>query len=121
MIVLVGGGGVFNDYDLLKSELDPYLSDENLIIISGACRGADTLAIRWAIENNVSYISCPAKWEKYGRIAGIKRNQYMLDNYKPDLVIAFDGGNGTRHMISIARKSNVHVKIIKKGIDNEFI
>lgn len=118
MIVLVCGGRDFNDYDLLKSELDQCLPD---VIISGACRGADTLAIKWAIENNVSYISCPAEWEKYGRIAGIKRNQYMLDTHKPDLVIAFDGGNGTRHMISIARKSNVPVKIIKKGIDEDFI
>ena len=35
------------------------------------------------------------------------RNQEMLDEGLPDLVVAFPGGKGTAHMVKIAQKANV--------------
>ena len=40
------------------------------------------------------------------------RNQKMLDEGKPDLVVAFAGGRGTADMVRIAKRSGVEVREI---------
>jgi hypothetical protein len=40
-----------------------------------------------------------AEWERLGRKAGPIRNQRMLEEGKPDLVVAFPGGTGTAGMM----------------------
>lgn len=50
-----------------------------------------------------------AEWDRLGRKAGPIRNQRMLDEGKPALVIAFPGGTGTAGMVAIARKGRVPV------------
>ena len=37
----------------------------------------------------------PADWNMHGRAAGPIRNQQMLDEGKPELVVSFLGGRGT--------------------------
>jgi hypothetical protein len=56
----------------------------------------------------------PADWETHGRAAGPIRNQAMLDEGKPYLVIAFWDGKskGTLDMISRATRAGVPVKIV---------
>ncbi len=39
------------------------------------------------------------------------RNQQMLDEAKPDMVLAFPGGRGTDDMVSRAEKAGVPVTI----------
>jgi hypothetical protein len=34
-----------------------------------------------------------------GRAAGPRRNQRMLEDFRPDLVVAFPGGRGTAYMV----------------------
>jgi hypothetical protein len=53
----------------------------------------------------------PADWQKHGKAAGPIRNRQMLEDGKPDLVIAFSGGRGTANMISQARAAGVKVLI----------
>ena len=78
-------------------------------IIEGEARGADTMARQEALKLGMHVVAMPAKWNVYGKKAGIVRNQAMLDK-KPDLVLAFDMGTpGTAHMIAIAKKANVQV------------
>jgi hypothetical protein len=81
-----------------------------LIIIQGEAQGADDWAKKWAIKNNVKTIDFPADWKQHGKYAGFKRNTQMLEEGKPDLVIAFPGGNGTKMMCEIAEKGDVTVK-----------
>jgi UDP-N-acetylmuramoylalanine-D-glutamate ligase len=50
-----------------------------------------------------------ADWDTHGKAAGPIRNKRMLDEGKPDLVVAFPGGRGTANMISQARKAGVEV------------
>jgi hypothetical protein len=50
-----------------------------------------------------------ADWDGLGRKAGPIRNQRMLDEGKPDLVIAFPGGRGTADMVRRAREAGVEV------------
>jgi hypothetical protein len=95
---------------------NPYTSEyENLTIIQGGAKGVDKAAGHWAVGNNVPQEVYPADWEKYGKAAGPIRNKQMLDEGKPDLVIAFinPGSKGTRNMIDQAKKAGVPVKEVE--------
>lgn len=81
----------------------------NILIIHGAAIGADSLADIWARENKCPVESYPAEWDKYGKKAGYIRNQQMIDEGYPDVVIAFPGGKGTAMMKRLARKSGIPV------------
>ena len=121
--VLVCGGRTYDDRDYLFKTLDgiclkrgwilhsqgetSWLPD--VFIIAGKAKGADTLAVDWAVTNRCYFKEYPADWNKYGRRAGYVRNQQMLDGGKPDVVIAFPGGAGTAMMKDIARKAGVEV------------
>jgi hypothetical protein len=110
MRVLVCGGRDFKDEALLRSVLARHHAKTPFIeVIHGAYRGADTLADIWARSNGVQPRPFPADWIKYGYRAGPIRNQKMLDQAKPDLVIAFPGGDGTADMVRRALAAGVEV------------
>jgi hypothetical protein len=80
-------------------------------IISGGARGADTLAEQFAKKENLPLKVFPAEWDKYGKSAGFRRNQQIVDNC--DILIAFWDGEsrGTKHSIDLATKQNKPVYI----------
>lgn len=78
-------------------------------VIQGEADGGDLIAKLWALENGLDCESFPAKWKKYGKRAGYIRNQQMLDEGAPDVVIALPGGAGTKMMTKLARESGVEV------------
>lgn len=81
----------------------------NVVIISGGAKGADNLGEDWSVVNWTELERYPADWETHGKKAGILRNIQMLEQGKPDLVIAFPGGRGTAHMVRIAKEAGVEV------------
>jgi len=108
MRILVCGGRDFNDEILLSNTLESHICS-NLTIIHGAARGADELAGTWAAHHGFPTETYPANWDKYGKRAGYIRNTQMLNEGKPDLVIAFPGGKGTQMMINLAEAAGVPV------------
>lgn len=78
-------------------------------IIHGEASGADSLAGAWAAEHGIPCLPFPADWKTHGKAAGPIRNQSMIDNAAPDVVIAFPGGHGTRDMKRRARKAGIPV------------
>ena len=83
------------------------------VIICGGASGADTIAATGAKRIGMKLEVFMADWVKYGRSAGPIRNKQMLDEGKPDLVLAFydiNKSKGTKHMVSIARAAGVRVK-----------
>ena len=108
--VLVCGGRDFDDRARLFGVLDEMHRDMPIgCIISGNARGADTLGEQWAKQNRVALMQFPANWDVMGNAAGKIRNTWMLDFGKPDCVVATDGGPGTRHMVTQARRAGVEV------------
>lgn len=74
--------------------------------------GADLLADEWARYNRVpfwSYKITRDEWAAQGKKAGPLRNQRMLEERKPDVVIAFPGGRGTADMVRRAEAAGVEV------------
>lgn len=110
MRLLVCGGRDFTDTKLAYCVLDD-LHKKRLIgtIIEGDARGADRIAGYWARKNRVTDLKFPADWKAHGRAAGPIRNKKMLDEGKPDMVLAFPGGRGTANMIKQARGAGIEV------------
>jgi len=107
-VVLVCGGRAFTDADTVDRWLSMLKTRPSLIVHGGA-GGVDTLAHLWAKENGIDVRPYPADWSKLGPKAGPVRNQRMLDEGKPNLVLAFEGGRGTADMVRRARKAGVPV------------
>lgn len=110
MRVLVTGGRDYADKDRVFDVLDK-LNDEAGIdlIIEGGAKGADNYAAWWADKRHVTRERYEADWENQGSFAGPARNTRMLNEGKPDLVIAFPGGRGTGDMVKKARRAGVNV------------
>lgn len=108
--VLVCGGRTFNDHRLVGAVLNKFHDEVGIdLIIQGGARGADELAFAWARANGVAEEQYDADWENQGSFAGPARNTRMLNEGKPDLVIAFPGGRGTADMVKKARRAGVEV------------
>ena len=115
MRVLVCGGRDFDNWALMAGVLRICYGDKKGkprkgdVMITGDACGADWLARAYAKDTNRKYEGYPADWKKYGKAAGPIRNQQMLDEGKPDIVVAFPGGVGTADMVRRARKAGVEV------------
>ena len=82
------------------------------LIISGMATGADTVAAEFAEEMKIPLLPFPVseeEWARYGRAAGPRRNRQMIVEGNPNLVLAFNGGAGTRNMIQQAKNNNIPV------------
>lgn len=114
MRVLVCGSRDWTDYEAIRREIMTLPASLNLVIHGNAV-GADRAAGRAASLSGIEVASYPADWKKYGRAAGPIRNQQMLDEGRPDLVLAFwkNKSRGTEDMIRRARKAGIEVKVIE--------
>ncbi len=118
MKLLVCGDRNFDNWKLLNEEMDKIMLScqigESLTIIEGEAKGADFLARVWAIYYGHPFVAFPADWNKYGKGAGPIRNKQMLDEGKPDKVLAFlkKGSVGTANMIKQAKDAGVPVVVV---------
>lgn len=120
LTVLVCGGRDFTNSTLLYETLDHLHRLSGIArIVEGGQRtlergkivgGADYFATCWALSRRVPSTIMQAEWTKYGPAAGPIRNQRMLDETHPDLVVAFPGGRGTADMVAKAKAAGVEVR-----------
>lgn len=115
---LIVGSRTFNDYELLKRKTDYFLQNyQDIVIVSGGARGADTLAKKYAQEKEYKYIEFTADWNTHGKSAGYIRNEQMhkfLSEHKLRGCIVFWDGNskGTKHNFALAKKYTTPIKIV---------
>lgn len=114
MRVLVCGGRTFDDKELIYATLDRLHKLHGFdVLIEGDAHGVDRIAGYWARRNRVDDLKFAAKWNDYGNAAGPIRNRKMLEDGRPDLVVAFPGGRGTENMVRLAKAAGVAVIEIK--------
>lgn len=141
MKVLVCGGRDFADRELFNRTLDKIHGGEptrNIkTLIHGGAKGADSMCWGWVLSRNhgcsderqlgcwvfhpdwedLSQADSVIKTNKFGKkydaMAGFRRNKRMLEEGKPDLVVAFPGGKGTANMVSLAKQAGVKVIEVK--------
>lgn len=116
MKILVCGGRDYSDRTSFYYYMDDLLKlyGRPMTIIEGGARGVDYLAKWFAKVEALEIETYSADWKKYGKAAGPIRNKQMLDEGKPDLVVAFPGGRGTANMIEQAEKAGIKVEKITK-------
>lgn len=121
--IIIAGSRGFSDYRALESHADRIIGEMGIdpadaTVISGTAKGADTLGERYALSHGMELLRCPADWNKYGRAAGVIRNEQMAvmsvsDGYKGLLLAFWDGkSRGTHHMIDFAKKHGLTVRIV---------
>jgi hypothetical protein len=111
LTVIVCGGRDFSDLNRVWRGLDHFEEQYGSIgkLVHGGATGADALAAEWGERSSAKVVSVPAAWRKYGKRAGPIRNQRMLDEHRPNYVIAFEGGKGTADMCARAVAAGVEV------------
>ena len=115
MRVLVCGSRDWRDAPELERVLDKVASVVRVdTVIEGEARGADLMARAWAESRGIALAPYPAEWDQLGKAAGHIRNSRMLEDGRPDLVIAFPllSSRGTFDMISLARHAGVPVWVM---------
>lgn len=111
MRILVCGGRDFNERERVRWALS-YQQDQYgpfTCVINGGATGADELGAEWGRDYHIPVQTYRADWKAFGKFAGPLRNQRMIDEGKPDLIIAFPGGRGTADMVSKAKKAGIRV------------
>lgn len=111
--VIIAGGREFDDYEQLCDMADHMLQNkDNIEVVSGVARGADTLGEMYAKERGYALKQFPADWNKHGLGAGPIRNKQMAD-YGDALIAFWDGlSKGTKNMIEVARTNDLQVKVV---------
>lgn len=110
MKILVCGGRDYDNEHRVGAILNAAVKRLGMSeLIHGGARGADALADAWARRQGFPVTVFPADWKAEGRAAGPRRNQRMLDEGKPQAVIAFAGGRGTADMIQRAKAAGIPV------------
>ena len=112
------GSRNYVDYESFKAHIVETLNKWDITptniesVVSGGARGADSLAERWAKENDISTTVFKPDWKTLGKKAGILRNT--------DIV------NGSSHIIAFPMKDSIGTwdsirKSLKKGIPTKVI
>jgi YspA, cpYpsA-related SLOG family len=112
--VLVCGGRDFTDRETVFGELDRLHRERRItLVVHGGAHGADELAGEWASSRRIACRVFHADWRAYGKAAGPIRNKQMIDEGRPDLVVAFEGGRGTAGMVSLAREARLEIVVVR--------
>jgi hypothetical protein len=113
------GSRDYQNYVQLSKEVDEFIklienkyNTKIKTIASGGAKGCDQLAEQYAKERKLECLVFHAKWSKYGRSAGPRRNSRIVNN--SDYMMAFPSSKsiGTYDSINKARKKKIEIKII---------
>jgi len=90
----------------------------NVEVITGGAKGVDSIAIEWAKRKGIPYRVFRPNWKRYGKRAGLIRNEQMV-RIATHVLALWDGvSNGTAHTIVTAHKYGVPVTVnLVKGKD----
>lgn len=119
MRVLVCGSRTWESRAAVEVLLDGLLARyETIVLIEGcAPKGADLFAHEFE-RPGLEHEHFPADWVKYKKGAGRVRNQQMIDEGKPELVVAFTEQprtSGTNDMVCRAKLADVPVWVLGHG------
>lgn len=113
MRILFCGDRNWTNYNVI---VDTMIDLGPTVVIEGEARGADRMAREAAEDSSIPVLKFPAHWERYGAAAGPIRNRQMLDEGKPDMVVAFhndiQNSKGTKNMVEQAKKRGIPVRVI---------
>jgi hypothetical protein len=111
MKIAVIGSRNFTDQVLLENELNT-IKEKVTMVISGGANGADKLAEKWALDNNIPLEVYKPDWKNYGRAAGVVRNKLIIESCDYCYAFFFFLSKGTLYSINHCKKVYKPIKII---------
>lgn len=119
MKILVSGDRDYTNREIIRALLAGIKClHEDVTLIEGEARGADTIAREAGEEFTIDIEPYPAEWDKYGKAGGPIRNRQMLKEGEPDVVFCFhddfENSKGTKDMATIAVDAGVPTYLITK-------
>jgi len=115
MRVLICAGRFYADTNTLTRVLDLYHQSHPIkVLIHGGHQLLGASIEGWARDADVHVVRYPANWAMHGRHAEIRRNLFMLDDCRPDIILALTGGDDTAECIKMAKR--VGVKVIEVNL-----
>lgn len=114
MIVIVAGSRDITDPEIIRDEMNRFHREVAPVtkVVAGGARGVDRLAASIARKAGIPVDEHPADWDRYGRSAGYRRNEEMAQAAEGLLAIWDGESKGTKHMIDIARKAGLTVRVV---------
>lgn len=114
--IAIVGSRKFDNYEFFKEFIDKYLQDcpdIQIHFVSGGAIGTDSLAEKYAYEEEIPIDIYYPDWETFGKSAGRIRNQEIIDT-ADELIAFWDGiSPGTKMTISFAKKKGIPYKVVK--------
>lgn len=111
------GSRSINNYYLVYTYLKRYLPP-TAIIVTGGARGVDMLAEIYASLNGHRCEVYEAKWDLFGKSAGMRRN-YDIANNVAHCIAFWDGVSpGTEHAIQVMKQKNVVTVVVDVSEDD---
>lgn len=114
MRVVVTGGRRYSNRAVVFGALDSLLKEHGALeVATGGATGADWLAEQWCFENGITpmvFRVTDDEWKRLKNRAGPIRNKRMLKTFRPELVLAFPGGAGTKNCCDTAAKMGISVQ-----------
>ncbi len=117
-IVLVCGGRDYRNREAIQRTFTQLIQLPS-VLVHGGCRGADMMSeevyreVLRDVDKDGAVRCFPAQWGKYGQSAGPIRNQAMLDETLPHLIVAFHSNlkesKGTLDMVTRGEKAGIPI------------
>ncbi len=117
MKVIIAGSRHITDAEALESLIESTGWDIEEVV-SGGCRGVDTLGEEWAQKRGIPVRAFAADWARYGREAGELRNREMAQ-YADGLILLWDAKSpGASCMLRESAKADIPIRHAVYGLDN---
>ncbi|WP_248805026.1 DUF2493 domain-containing protein [Pseudomonas sp. MWU13-2100] len=113
MRVLICAGRYYLNAAMCRKALEAYHQTRRIsVLIHGGNQFLGSEVEDWARENGTHLVRYPSNWQLYGKQAERRRNQFMLTDSEPELVIAFPGGHDTEELLAQAKAMNIEIRSI---------
>lgn len=90
------------------------LNDDDTVV-SGGAKGVDEWAEIAAIERGLAFLKYPAKWDVYGKSAGMIRNKDIAKAIDRLVAFHFNKSKGTALTIQLTRDLKKPVLVFERG------
>lgn len=114
VLAIVGSRRVSNDF-ILRAHYAAWVQQNGVpdLIVSGDCKGIDTLAAQLATRNGIAFKYFEADWFTHGRAAGPIRNCDIVAACSHLLALPSKDSRGTRDTIRKAQRAGKHVTVVE--------
>lgn len=117
MRLLVSGSRTWDDEEAVREVLrDAWKRIGAATLVHGGARGLDRMAAGIWSGAGLPVEEWPADWERFGRSAGFRRNEAMVEA-GADLCAVFvrSGSRGASHTARIAQAAGIPTRVIRQG------